>query len=584
MIIDFRDNEEYIEGQAEMGRKVYEAVKAEQRGTGGGGTWDFLSNFAPRLGDLFLQPEPPQRQKSTSIDGERWMGLSRYIDDGSGSDSIYEPAEYAKIPRILEAPEAEMSYFWDVVGPVGPDDNNGEASTVNLNGSLPPEFGLDLSISDAKVHYGPWADRQRFILQSIFFPRVFKNNKPRGKLKIGEDRVYTTFKTFIELHGETVVQIPTKEPSKDWKIQKAQERDTRPPGWLGLRIADNSTISYSMGMVPLEDHWDNKLVVELNKPEVRSSVNHGLLYKATSQTIVADLSAPLEWKSQHTWKFNIENQAINLFVIREHVILVTDLISDWGAGPPPEYATFTPYIYEIELNLRHFLLYLNVNDGNIIDDPSDLEQNTYLLIKGPLLGVSVTIPLDRYIPAYNEIPFNLQIPKATMELQAPPWNTQASFLDSKMLAKVNKVGLKGSYHYASSTGPTLVDTLSIDLPAHDLVLRVEGSLIRYLLNFQKNYFGELIHFKTLDEHNEDVKAAKRAAENPPPQISNENSPPKSNDIDVIVQGSVKNMTLILPANLYSDKSNITAQFSTLSVDMRFTNYYMGSLEHSSCSS
>src|SRR5690606_34588832 len=38
---------------------------------------------------------------------------------------------------------------------------------------------------------------------------------------------------------------------------------------------------------------------------------------------------------------------------------------------------------------------------------------------------------------------------------------------------------------------------------------------------------------------------------------------------------VKDITLILPANLYSDKSNITAQFASLGGDMRLTNYYMG---------
>src|SRR5690606_5566591 len=211
---------------------------------------------------------------------------------------------------------------------------------------------LDLSIKDAKIHYGPWADRQRFQLQSIFFPRVFKDNKPKGKLKVGEDRVYTTFKVFIDLQGETVMQIPTKEPSKDWKVRKTQDREARPPGWLGIRITENSSINYSMGMVPLEDKWENTLTVELNRPEVRSSVNHGLLYQADSQTIIADLSAPLQWKALHTWKFKVENQEIKLFVLREHVILFTDLIADWGAGPAPEFATFTPFTYEIDLNFH----------------------------------------------------------------------------------------------------------------------------------------------------------------------------------------------------------------------------------------
>lgn len=48
-----------------------------------------------------------------------------------------------------------------------------EASDSNIaydqnyygNGGVPPEWGIHVSLRNAMIHYGPWADRQRYALK-----------------------------------------------------------------------------------------------------------------------------------------------------------------------------------------------------------------------------------------------------------------------------------------------------------------------------------------------------------------------------------------------------------------------------------
>src|SRR5699024_9793066 len=125
------------------------------------------------------------------------------------------------------------------------------------------------------INYGPWADRERVGLQNVFFPNFYRSSNPSQPLTVGDLRRNSVFKFRIELSDETTLRIPTREQSKDWqwkgrgntikgasKMREQQRRqsgnkegdkghigpDIRPFGWLSLRVAGDSTISYTMDM------------------------------------------------------------------------------------------------------------------------------------------------------------------------------------------------------------------------------------------------------------------------------------------------------------------------------------------------
>ncbi|KAI9867461.1 MAG: hypothetical protein M1813_009019 [Trichoglossum hirsutum] len=532
----------------------------------------------------------------------RWLGLSRYLDDSQqGEQDEWGPIEYATFPTVLDCPSVRMSYYWDVPGLV-PElpvmrRTLPPGATEDINGDIPPEWGIDLTIQGGTIYYGPWTDRQRAHLQNIFFPRLYKDSSPARKLKPGEPRVSNIFKLFIELEEQVVLRIPTREESKDWKwrgrsrtvsgIDPTKRRKVKKPkgklndkgvpapgvrpfGWLDFKVMANSTVSYSMDMVASSSGYKNKLDLDLRGSELSTSVNHGMLWKSERQTISCDLPNPLKWNDLHTWKFEVSSGGLELFLLREHVFLLTDLINDWGSGPSPDYYTFTPFRYIAHLGFYDFKVYLNVNDSNIVNNPSDLDDNTFIVLHGPDLSGDLSIPLDRYRTTQNEISFKVIAHKLCISLHTPPWNTQATFLDSAKMAEIKDGTISGRYDYYTSTSVSNTDTLLVDVQGSMVSIGLYGFLIRYLLKLKENYFGENIHFKTLDEF-QDLVAKRKTSLSPDAQIEHHK---KANDLDVILNVQAEEAIALLPANLYSSKENIRIYMACLNVDLRFTNYYM----------
>ncbi|KAI9709042.1 MAG: hypothetical protein M1812_007798 [Candelaria pacifica] len=537
-------------------------------------------------------------------DDRRWLGLTRYLDeiqqeelDGWGS------VEYAKFATVADCPIVTMSFYWDVAGVVPQAAQRKPKSLApsdhDINGDVPPEWGIDLSVHGGVIHYGPWTDRQRAELQAMFFPAVYRNTTPASLLSVGHARVSTSLKIFVEFNEQTILRIPTREASKDWKWKGRDENSPavplrkkekhrkkssktkkggksvlgpgiRPFGWLDVKVMPDSTVKYTMDMVAGRDGYHNKVDLDLRGTEMSSSVNHGLLLRSDRQEISCDLSNPLEWNSLRTWKFDIMGNALELFLLRDHIFLLTDLVNDWGSGPSSNFYTFVPFQYMIQLRLPDFQLLLNANDSNIINSPADFDDNTYLSIWGGELTADVMIPLEKLSPLHNEISFKVDAHYGGFKLHTPPWNTQNTFLDSANVADLVDLTITGRYNYYTTTSPNHTDTCILDVHGTTLSVHIYGFLIRYFMKIKDNYFGDDIHFRTYEEfgaiHDQPHHLEKPNASSQPHR--------KSNDLDVILTISAEETIALLPANLYSCKNSVKLDITSLAADLRFTNYYM----------
>lgn len=527
---------------------------------------DLLPIFDPSQESLDPTATPNPRNPRH----DRWMGLARYLDENDEEEkSQFEPAEYAVVTTILDSPEVGMTMYWDSPGnvpPNGPRAPSQGAYANDINGDAPPEWGIDLIIKGGTVNYGPWADRQRVELQNLFFPRLYKDATAAKKLKPGDKREATTFRLFVELKDSVMLRIPIREESKDWKYKRRlNEGELRAFGWLDLKIREG-TISNDMAMVASKTGYGNKLQLDFRDCEVRTSVNNGILLRTDQLTMVGDLSNPLKWNGHRHWIFDLNAQHLKLFLLREHVTLLTDLVADWASGPPQDYFVFSPFKYDMNIKFTNFEIYLNVNDGNIINNPSDLDDNTFLILKGDELKSFVQIPMHRLRPPSNEIPFTVDVNTLKMFLHTPPWSTQASFLEVTNIAAVNDFILKGRYKFHAATSSELIDTLMLDILGNNLAFTFYGVLIRYFLIIRENYFGENLHFKTLEEYKRKDHESTTTVEKPTTT---------SNGLDVILAVEVKDSFVLLPAHIYSVSRCVRLDLANLGLDMRFTNLYMG---------
>ena len=554
-----------------------------------------------------LEPNTRPGSHDTQRAEDQWLGLSRYLrEDEQGEEDRWKAVEYAKLSTVVDCPSVSISFYWDVPGLVtGRSQSN--TTTMpgyrdDINRGVPPEWGLDLRVRGGDIQYGPWTDRQRTDLQTIFFPNSYQDAVPATALVAGQTRVSTVFKVRIDIEEPITVRIPFREESKDWKWkdkangvrgteeqnkQKEKRRwgigkkgnkgapgpEVRPFGWLDLKIQPDSTITYSMDMFPGARGFKNGLMIDLRGTEMSSSVNHGLLWRSISQTISCDLSNPLDWNALHQWNFDIVSSGLELFILRDHIFLLTDLVSDWTSGPPADFYTFVPFQYRATLEFPNFKLYLNANDSNIINNPSDLDDNTFVTVWGENMVVNVDIPLKVYRSSQNVVSFDVKAQNGGFELSTSLWNTQNTFLDNKDIASLGDLSIKGSYDYYTSNSPSQTDTLLLDLYGAKLTTHLYGFFVRYLMRLKDNYFGDDLHFRTLEEFQSLLLDQRLYTRTNREELEGKSSK-NPNDLDVILSVTVDDTCALLPASLYSAKESVKIDLAEVMAELRFTNYYM----------
>ncbi|OAG40367.1 hypothetical protein AYO21_05458 [Fonsecaea monophora] len=526
-----------------------------------------------------------------------WHGLGRYLDEDERDDHEgWSHVEYARYSQILDSPAIHFKFFWDMPGTVTEEDADlgRHAHFDDINLSKPPAYGMDLTVKGGFVNYGPWADRLRIEIQSAFFPNSYRSVSATPPVKVGDVRQYTVMTIRVDLEDEVSLRVPTRERSKDWQwrnrahavreaaaVRKQREKrhfrfrrapktklgpDIRPFGWLTVSAGQDSTVRYDMDMVPRLEGYRNHLRLDLKNTKATSSVNHALLWRCPSQKVSCDLSNPLGWNALHTWVFDVESSAMEMFILRDHMILLTDLISDFTAGQKPDYMTFVPFVYQLHLNFPDLKLYLNANDYNIIDNPCDLEENAFLVLGFQTLAGSVDIPMQHFSPRQSSVKFIGEGHNASLELITPVWNTLNTLAEDTTMMTLKVLNLEGSYNYYPNVSPTLTDSLFMTITGYSPKFFLHGYLIRYFVNVKENYFGEDLHFRTLEEY-QDMLAGD---ELPRPRPSNK----KDNDLDVILTIRAENSSVLLPANIYSQRENVRVDILLVDADMRFTNYYM----------
>ena len=529
----------------------------------------------------------------------QWLGLGRYLEDDDRDDhEEWNGVEYARYSHVLDCPSVHMTFYWDVPGKVqlvGPIER--DPRHADINGTEAPAYGLDLIIRGGMIDYGPWTDRLRAEIQNAFFPNPYTDAKVARPLSVGAWRQSTEMKIRIELEEEVVMRIPTRESSKDWqwkgraealrasaKLKKSRNRnvfkhkkndknamspETRPFGWISVHVAANSSVLYKMDMVAGTTGYRNSLSLDLRSTRATSSVNHAELWRSGAVALQCDLSNPFSWNALHSWTFGIACKDMELFILRDHMFLLTDLISDFTVGPGAEFMAFVPFQYNINVEFSNLRVYLNVNDANIIDNPGDMEENAFLILGLSVLEGDVHIPLYNYAPTKNALTFSGKGGDSTLQLTLPLWNTLRTFVNKKPIASLKGLSLKGTYEYYGTSGADLTDTLFLDISGMGTKVFLHGFLIRYFMNMKENYFGDNIHFKTLEEFSEAVSGGQDVKEDTPnTHVS------KGNDLDTILSIRADKSCALLPANLYSRKENLRVDVLLVEADMRFTNYYM----------
>lgn len=624
-VIAFKHNKEYTEPSASEGAQICsgeikggnekarwsEHLQCRKRMSN---AWNSIRDYLPyrKRSVKSLNHPPSEFAAGNTIIGDnaglygqnKWLGLTRYLDEDDDlvEQERWKAIEYGEFPVVVDSPSLSMSIYWDVPGLV-PDTINSApnalaGSVVDINGDAPPDWGIELKVRGGTINYGPWADRQRADMQAVFFPATYKDASPAASLEPGQFRTSTVLRVIIEIEKETILRVPTREGSKDWRWkgsstdpvrksakqkksktrEKADESKTaetsprdRPFGWLDVKVMPDSTVSFSMDLLARANGYRNLVDLDIKGLEISSSVNHGLLWRSQSQVISCDLSNPLRWNGLRQWHIDIQDNSLELFILRDHMFLLTDLIDDWTSGPAGDFHTYIPFEYSIGLSFSDPRLYVNANDSNIINNPSDPHDNTFIVIWARELRADLIISSKDFRPARNKVIFDVDAHDGGFKLLTSPRNTQHTFLDDSDIASLEDLRINGSYNYFTTTSPSLTDVLLLNVHGGSPKISLYGFMIRYFMKIKDNYFGDDIHFRTWEEYQSQVQKH----EGPKAEDTSAGQHNRvSNDLDVILGITAENSCALLPTHLYSSQENVRFEVCSVAADLRITNYYM----------
>ncbi|KAI8592502.1 hypothetical protein BDZ88DRAFT_252512 [Geranomyces variabilis] len=225
-------------------------------------------------------------------------------------------------------------------------------------------------------------------MQTFFFPTAYRNSEKTEKLAPGAIRLFVALKVLVKFTGQTTFRIPFREPSKDWRFYDDALADEdgnsnvnmgstgRPYAWMDLKMKGTSSIDVTVPFVLSDVGYTTMVHVALEDVSLITSLNYAPLLTAHTFKMECVLETPLQWNGARTWTFNMALDSIKLFLLRDHVALLTDLVKDWTAGPPTSQEYFTPMTYKLKFTLTDFDLYFCVNQNNVINQPNALTDNS----------------------------------------------------------------------------------------------------------------------------------------------------------------------------------------------------------------
>lgn len=505
------------------------------------------------------------RDRASDEAEAQWRGLQRYVGESTVPTAAEGHSEYAKYSLVVDLALTRFVYYYDIPGP----------NLTEKDAPTQPEFGVDIDLSMATVHYGPWADKQRVPLQNMFFPTLSRDLEPT---RPSTTRQYGGFRVAVSVRDEVVFRVPTRESSKDQEFLQAIDPSmgqsvTRPFGWVELKADKGTQVCSFTPYIATEEGWGNRFSCDFVLPEVRTSVNHDILFTADSHCVDGDIGFPLSWNGTCHWTFKNHSKNAKMFFLREHTMLISDLFSDFSSGDPQPYEYFRPFVYALDWDFEGYKIFLNVNDLNIVDNPLDFSSNKFLLAQGAELGCHVEIPVHGNFSSSSTVKYLLFTSYFDLVLDTPPWHTANSFMKTNLMGRANAFSIDGSYTYFHAVEINTSNTVVIHCVGDFVTLKFHGVVIKYLFTLKENYFGDHTKFHTFEEYSAQQAESLQASVHEP-DVDYWRMEKRENDTDVFFSFCVRLGLIVVPYHLYDCSTHIGLSFDLLDVDIRVCNFYM----------
>jgi hypothetical protein len=231
-----------------------------------------------------------------------------------------------------------------------------------------------------------------------------------------------------------------------------------------------------------------------------SSFNRAPLLTAHSMLIKGHLFNDNDWRSTSLWTFDISLEDSRIWLLYDHVNMMTDLARSWTGFSTDPLQTrgvdyFSPILYTVNFKLINgFQIWLNANQYNVIDVHNSEDDNVYFLLQSKQLDASITIPFVEYNLPHTRVGFDVRTPTPLqVRLSVPTWHS-LRFMSREDLGAVNFISLEelrlfGSYLYFNERSDQVLDVMDMNVELYSPSCMLYSYYLKYFMYLKNNYLS-----------------------------------------------------------------------------------------------
>ncbi|KAI8925049.1 hypothetical protein BC831DRAFT_283167 [Entophlyctis helioformis] len=475
----------------------------------------------------------------------QWEGLQRYRSEtGSSTADTSTTSEYAQVSQVVDCKTLDFMYF-----------SNTQDGTR----------GCDMDAQDAIINYGPWTQRQRNILQGFFSPQAYRDRPPPPPASADADN--TSFPINITFLGKSVLRIPTREPSQDEDFRDASAPQTafpeakpnsspRPYGWIEVQFAPNSLMTMRLPSAPGPNGYQTAFGITFLNAIVTTSVNHRPFILGKKIMIELMQAAPLSWNGLREWEIKCTFADCDLYLLRNHITLIMDIVKDLNSLPPPSIEYFVPSVYEISFEFVNLKTWFNLNPMNVIRRHNDPDENEYLILTTQRGSLAVSLSFENFQPDHRIVEISGNLLDLVLTSSFPARHELKMFLKSPFnnLLLTSSLGINGTYVYRQVV-PGNRDVLSLEFESNPSHVNAHGHLLPTVLSLLRNYFGDASRFMSPEAY--------QLGKFPKPIKTDDKNP-----FELHFMWIARGVSIVLPCTMYGSADNVTLRTNNIQLDLR----------------
>lgn len=216
--------------------------------------------------------------------------MKNYVEEKSEKDDRMQLQYTYKIPpdaqkgkrvikrdqerRMLRCNHVKVHYYYDIPGMV---------TQEQLAEFTPPQCGVKIQFGQFRnneIYYGPWADHQRSLLMSFFYPYTYED-VPVVKQEVGKLRKPLRFDIRLQFENETAWLFPFRRYPQTPEEKKAGVGNEEV---LSIAFDRGSSIlwSYSYGPTQEGGSYSTEVAINLVAPICSTSCTNAVFVEAAS--------------------------------------------------------------------------------------------------------------------------------------------------------------------------------------------------------------------------------------------------------------------------------------------------------------